>query len=88
MVKLKHGKALLNLGGMFFVVQVGAAVLFSTYNVFISHLFDAEEVVIFLALHLLIFSCQSWVTQSLWRQSGARLPTRTRKAISNGLMHL
>jgi O-antigen/teichoic acid export membrane protein len=47
MVKLQHGKALLNLGGMFFIVQVGAMVLFSTYNVVISHLFNAEEVVVF-----------------------------------------
>lgn len=47
MVKLKHGRTLLNLGGMFFIVQIGAVVLFSTYNVLISHLFNAEEVLIF-----------------------------------------
>ncbi|MCS0589413.1 lipopolysaccharide biosynthesis protein [Massilia norwichensis] len=47
MVRLQHVRTLLNLGGMFLIVQIGAVVLFSTYNVMISHLFNAEEVVVF-----------------------------------------
>lgn len=48
-VRRCHARSLLNLGVMFLVAQIGAVVLFSTYNILILQLFNAHEVVVFTA---------------------------------------
>lgn len=46
-IKLHHVHLLLGLGGKFFVIQLSAILLFSTANLFISQLFNANEVVVY-----------------------------------------
>lgn len=46
-VKFKFSKNLLNLGGKFFIIQIGALVLFQTDNIIIAQLFGPKEVTTF-----------------------------------------
>jgi O-antigen/teichoic acid export membrane protein len=46
-VKFKYSKNLLNLGGKFFIIQIGALVLFQTDNIIIAQLFGSKEVTTF-----------------------------------------
>jgi O-antigen/teichoic acid export membrane protein len=46
-VKRKFSKELLNVGWMFFLIQIGALMLFQTDNIIIIHLFDANMVTSF-----------------------------------------
>jgi O-antigen/teichoic acid export membrane protein len=46
-VRFKFSRDLLNLGGKFFVIQIGALVLFQTDNVIISQIFGLKEVTVF-----------------------------------------
>lgn len=46
-VKFKFSKNLLNLGGKFFIIQIGALVLFQTDNIIIAQIFGSKEVTTF-----------------------------------------
>jgi O-antigen/teichoic acid export membrane protein len=46
-VDFTYAKSLLSIGGVFFVIQIGALVLFQTDNIVITQLFGTEEVTIF-----------------------------------------
>ena len=48
-MRIRHVTSLLNLGGLFFVIQISAIVLFSSANLLIAHEFDPKEVVIYSA---------------------------------------
>ncbi len=47
LVNFKHTQSLLNIGGKFFIIQIGGLVLFQTNNIIITKLFGPEQVTIF-----------------------------------------
>lgn len=47
LVNFKYAKELLSVGGVFFIIQIGALVLFQTDNIVITQLFGPEEVTTF-----------------------------------------
>lgn len=46
-VKLKFSKNLLNLGGKFFIIQIGALIFFQTDNIIITQMFGSKQVTTF-----------------------------------------
>ncbi|KAF2332506.1 lipopolysaccharide biosynthesis protein [Flavobacterium daemonense] len=46
-IDLKYTKELLSIGGVFFIIQIGAVVLFQTDNIVITQLFGPKEVTVF-----------------------------------------
>jgi O-antigen/teichoic acid export membrane protein len=46
-INFKYIKGLLNLGGVFFIIQIGALILFQTDNIVITQIFGPKEVAIF-----------------------------------------
>jgi len=46
-VKFKYAKSLLSIGGIFFIIQIGALLLFQTSNIIITQLFGPKEVTTF-----------------------------------------
>ena len=47
LINFKYAKELLSVGGVFFIIQIGALVLFQTDNIVITQLFGPKEVTIF-----------------------------------------
>lgn len=68
-IKLRAMKAVSQLGGHFFIIQLSAVVLFSTDNIIVSYLFDDEAVSQY-AIHYKLFQVPliafSIVMQPLW----------------------
>ena len=46
-IKLKYAKELLNTGGVFFIIQIGALILYQTDNIVITQLFGPQKVTVF-----------------------------------------
>ncbi|WP_114936351.1 lipopolysaccharide biosynthesis protein [Mucilaginibacter endophyticus] len=46
-VNLSHAKSLLNTGGVFFIIQIGALILFQTDNIVITQLLGPKQVTVF-----------------------------------------
>lgn len=46
-IQFRYSKELFVLGGQFFIIQIGAVLLFSTANILITQLFNPEEVVVY-----------------------------------------
>jgi O-antigen/teichoic acid export membrane protein len=55
LIDLKYAKELLSVGGVFFIIQIGALVLFQTDNIVITQLFGPKEVTTFNIAYKLFF---------------------------------
>ncbi|TZF84454.1 oligosaccharide flippase family protein [Pedobacter sp. BS3] len=77
-VRFKFSKDLLNLGGKFFIIQIGALVLFQTDNIIVTQVFGAKEVTTFnvayklFSVILMIFTIVSTPLWSAYTDAYAR----------------